>query len=414
MKLWESVRMALGALGANKVRSSLTMLGIIIGVTAVISLISIGRGAQGAISSEIEGLGSNLIYITPGSTSQGGVRTASGSALTLTMTDAVALEDPLNAPSLSGVAPEVSRSGQAVAQGNNTNARIIGVTADYERVRNLDVAGGEFITPEHVEAGAAVVVLGSQSATDLFGDADPLGQTVYVNRVAFQVVGVLESKGGSSFTSPDEGFYVPITTAQSRLPGSQFYRGSRTVSSIAVQVKDPSLVDQAQEEIRQTLRRLHRLTEEDDFSLQSQQDFLSAISQVTTIMTLFLAAIAAISLLVGGIGIMNIMLVSITERTREIGIRKAVGARERDILFQFLVEAMFLSLVGGVVGILLGAGIAGIISGIDLGGSRLQSSVELDVAALAVAFSAGVGLFFGVYPAWRAARLNPIDALRSE
>jgi len=414
MKVWESIRMAFRALGANKGRSSLTMLGIIIGVSAVIALLSIGRGAQAAITEQIEGLGSNLLFIQPGSVAAGGVRTATGSAATLTLEDANALANPLNAPSVARVAPEVGRATQVVAQGQNVNVRVTGVTEEYQWVRNVSVQSGEFIAKRHERARSAVAVLGSQTASDLFGNSNPIGQTIHINRVPFQVIGVLTPKGGSGFLNPDEAVYVPITTAQSRLIGGHFYRGSRTVSSINVRVVDASLVDSATQEITQTLRRRHRLTGEDDFVIQSQQDFLSAVTQVTGIMTWFLASIAAISLVVGGIGIMNIMLVSVTERTREIGIRKAVGARERDILAQFLVEAIILSIAGGLVGILIGGGISQAVSGINLGGTKLNAVMKLDVALLAVLFSAGVGLFFGVYPAWRAARLNPIDALRFE
>ncbi|MFQ5596336.1 MAG: ABC transporter permease [Anaerolineae bacterium] len=414
MNIIESVRIALRSLAANRLRSFLTMLGVIIGVAAVIALLGIGRGAQAAITAQIQGLGTNLLFVQPGSTSQGGVRTAAGSAATLTLDDANALASPLNAPSVALVAPEVTRFGQVVAQGQNANVRVTGVTEEYQWVRNAPVQAGEFISQRHVQARSSAVVLGSQLATDLFGDLDPIGQTIYINRVPLRVIGVLEPKGGTGFFNPDDGAFVPITTAQSRLFGGQFFRGGRTVSSINVQVADESLMDQAVEEISETLRQRHRVTYEDDFRVTSQQDFLSAITQVTGIMTLFLAGIAAISLVVGGIGIMNIMLVSVTERTREIGIRKAVGARQRDILAQFLVEAVVLSVAGGALGILVGAGIGRLVSGVNLGGTVLTPLVEPDAVLLAVLFSAAVGLFFGVYPAWRAAQLHPIEALRYE
>ncbi|MFQ5342642.1 MAG: ABC transporter permease, partial [Anaerolineae bacterium] len=357
MNIIESIRIALRSLAANRLRSFLTMMGVIIGVAAVIALLGIGRGAEAAITAQIQGLGTNLLFVQPGSTSQGGVRTAAGSAATLTLEDAYALTDPINAPSVALVAPEVSRFVQVVAQGQNTNVRVIGTTEEYQWVRNTPLEIGEFIAQHHVQTWSAVAVLGSQVAADLFGEMDPIGQTVYINRVPVRVIGVLSPKGGTGFFNPDESVLVPITTLQRHLVGGRFFRGGHTISAINVQVADESLMDQAVQEIAEVLRQRHRVTYEDDFRITSQKDFLSAITQVTGIMTLFLAGIAAISLVVGGIGIMNIMLVSVTERTREIGIRKAVGARQRDILAQFLVEAVVLSVAGGALGILVGAGI---------------------------------------------------------
>ncbi len=414
MNLIQSIRIALRSLLANRLRAFLTMLGVIIGVAAVIALLSIGRGAQAAITAQVEGLGSNLLFVQPGSTSEGGVRTATGSAATLTLDDAYALADPVNTPSVALVAPEITSFGQVVAQGQNANARITGVTEEYQWVRNAPVQIGDFVAARHVQAQSAVAVLGSQLAAQLFGEMDSIGQTIYINRVPLRVIGVMAPKGGSGFFNPDEGVFVPITTAQRRLLGGHFFRGGRSISSINLQVAEAALMDSAVQEIAEVLRQRHRVIYEDDFRIMSQQDFLSAATQVTGIMTLFLAGIAAISLLVGGIGIMNIMLVSVTERTREIGIRKAVGARQRDILAQFLVEAVVLSVTGGVLGVLVGAGISWLISGVDLGGTVLTPVVESDAVLLAVFFSAGVGLFFGVYPAWRAAQLHPIEALRYE
>lgn len=414
MNLVMSIRIAWGSLLANRLRAFLTVLGVIIGVAAVVALLSIGRGSQAAITTQIESLGVNLLFVLPGSTNEEGVRTATGSAATLTLDDAYALADPANAPSVALVAPEITSFGQAAAQGQNANARVTGVTEEYQWVRNAPVQAGEFIAARHVLAQSAVTVLGSRLAVDLFGELDPLGQTVYVNGVLLRVIGVLAPKGGSGFFNPDESIFVPITTAQSRLAGGHFFRGARSVSSINVQVAEAALMDTAAQEIAEVLRQRHRVTYEDDFRIMSQQDFLSAATQVTGIMTLFLAGIAAISLVVGGIGIMNIMLVSVTERTREIGIRKAVGARQRDILIQFLVEAVVLSVTGGALGILVGAGISWLIAGVNLGGTVLTPVVEPDAVLLAVLFSAGVGLFFGVYPAWRAAQLHPIEALRYE
>lgn len=414
MNLFMSIRIAWRGLQANRLRAFLTMLGVIIGVAAVVALLSIGRGAQAAITAQIESLGTNLLFVQPGSTSEGGVRSAAGEAATLTLDDAMALADPVNAPSVALVAPEVTNFGQISAQGRNTNARVTGVTEEYQWVRNAPVQAGEFIAARQVQAQAAVAVLGSQLSADLFGGLDPVGQTVYVNGVLLRVIGVLAPKGGTGFFNPDNGIFVPISTAQSRLAAGHFFRGARSVSSINVQVSDAALMDAAVQEIAEVLRRRHRVTYEDDFRIMSQDDFLSTATQVTGIMTLFLAGIAAISLVVGGIGIMNIMLVSVTERTREIGIRKAVGARRQDILSQFLVEAVVLSLTGGLLGVLIGAGISWLISGVNLGGTVLTPVMEPDAVLLAVLFSAAVGLFFGVYPAWRAAQLHPIEALRYE
>ncbi len=414
MTILESIRSAWRSLRANRMRSVLTMLGVIIGVGAVIALQSLGRGAQNAINTQIESMGTNLLFIQPGSTSQQGVRTAVGSAATLTLDDAQAIADPANCPSVAAVAPEVDAFAQVVARGQNINVRVTGTTPEYELVRNSPVDSGDFVQQGQVDGVSAVAVLGSQAASDLFNGDDPIEQTIYINRVPFRVIGVMKSKGGGGFQSPDDAVIVPVTSALSRLTGARFSRGGRTVSSINVQVVDKKLMDQANQEIAALLRERHHVVYEDDFQIQSQQDIVQSATQITGILTLFLSAIAGISLLVGGIGIMNIMLVSVTERTREIGIRKAAGAMGRDILEQFLVESISLSVLGGALGVLLGVGIGKIVSRIPLGTLTLNALVQADSVLLAVLFSAAVGLFFGVYPAWRAARLNPIDALRYE
>jgi putative ABC transport system permease protein len=374
-------------------------------------MLSIGRGAQAAITSQITSIGTNLLYIRPGSTQSSGVRTAEGTATTLTKEDAAALE---GLAYIVGVAPQVESFGQMVYLGNNTNSRVLGVTPEYLDTMNTKLASGEFISAANVTANSAVVVLGAQAATTLFDTADPVGQTIRINNQVFRVIGVMESKGGTGFMNTDTQVYVPLTTAMTRLSRAGQFRGGNTVSVINVKITDYAMQDTVVQEISEVLRERHHVQAEDDFNITSQQDVLDAANQVTGTLTLFLGGIAAISLIVGGIGIMNIMLVSVTERTHEIGIRKAVGARRRDILAQFLTEAMTLSLVGGLIGVLLGAVAARMISGMSVGTTTLNTVVDIDAVLLAVLFSAGVGLFFGSYPANRAAGLHPIDALRYE
>ncbi len=410
MNFVESLRIAMRSLSANKMRSSLTMLGIIIGVTAVIAMLSIGRGAQAAITAQITSIGTNLLYIRPGAPVQAGVRAAEGSAASLTMEDGVALE---GLPNIVGVAPEVDSFAQVAYLGNNANGRILGVTPQYLNTMNATVADGDFFTDANVTSRSAVVVLGSQIATTLFDTAEPVGQSIRLNGQTYRVIGVMQAKGGTGFLNTDTQLYLPITTAISRLSRGGRSNGGNSVQVLNVKITDSNLQDQVVQDIAQVLDTRHHVAQ-DDFTIQSQQDILNTANQVTGTLTLFLGGVAAISLIVGGIGIMNIMLVSVTERTREIGIRKAVGARRRDILAQFLTEATILSLSGGLLGILFGAIIAHFISGIQLGGSSIAAVVDPDAVLLAVLFSAGIGLFFGSYPANRAASLHPIDALRYE
>jgi putative ABC transport system permease protein len=413
VNLMESVRIALRSLSANKLRSTLTMLGIIIGVAAVIALMSIGRGAQHAIDSQITSMGTNLLFVSPGAVSSEGVRQAQGSAQTLTYEDALALNDPQNLPAVAGVAPEVRSFGQVVYLGNNVNTQIVGVTPDYESVRNYQVQSGEFINQANINARSLVAVIGANVANTLFNGQDPVGQSVRINNVAFRVIGVLVAKGGSGFGNQDDQILVPLTTAMTRLRRDRF-GGGNVVSQITVQVVDANQIDAATQQISEVLRQRHHVRYEDDFTIRSQQDILASANQITGVMTLFLGGVAGISLLVGGIGIMNIMLVSVTERTREIGIRKAIGATRHNVLWQFLTEATILSVLGGLIGIALGAGLARLISGIPMGTVTLQPVVALDSILLATLFSLMVGLFFGIYPAFRAAQLNPIEALRYE
>ncbi len=402
-----TLSVALASLAANKLRAALTLLGIIIGVSAVITLMAIGRGVQDSITENLRSLGTNLLFVQPA---------ASGDAAgMLTLEDALALEDPLFAPSVVGVAPELRNSGTAVAGRNNTNTQIVGVTPPYQEVRNFPVASGQFITHGHVDQISQVAVLGSEVAQTLYGFRDPVGQALRLNGRQFQVVGVLESKGGSFLGSFDEQVLVPITTAYYRLGGERTPHGGVQVGNINVQVASVEQVDQAVQEVATVLRLRHRITREDDFVITSQQDTVEALTETTDTFIMFLGSIAGISLLVGGIGIMNIMLVSVTERTREIGIRKAVGAKRRDILLQFVAEATLLSLGGGAAGVVLGWLLANALNGSAiLGGRPTPTAASPDIAILALAVSAGIGLFFGIYPAIRAASLHPIEALRHE
>ncbi len=419
MNVLQSVRVAIRALGANKLRGFLTMLGVIIGVGAVITLMSLGRGAQAQITEQVQSLGTNLIFINPGAQRQAGnARAGAGNAQTLSIDDATAIASELGGALVTGVAPERTVNGaQLIYSGQNAQTRVIGVTPDYETVRNFHVANGDFISPTNMDARSRVIVLGAGVADTLFGDSDPIGQTIRVSVFGrtgtnMQIIGVMEAKGGSIQNLDDQAF-VPLTTVATRLQPARTATAAEMVSSITVQVTNEDLVEDAIQQVGDLLRRRHRVAQ-DDFVVSSQRDFLAAISQITGMFTAFLGAIAGVSLLVGGIGIMNIMLVSVTERTREIGIRKAVGAKRRDILSQFLVEAIVVSVAGGVIGILTGTGISRLISQLNFNGQSIPSVVAPDAVILSFTVAAAVGLFFGIYPAMRASRLNPIDALRYE
>lgn len=408
------LRTALSSVGANKLRSGLTLLGIVIGVAAVISLMAIGRGAQQAITANIAALGTNLLFVRPGSTNQGGVSGGQGSASTLTLDDAYALLDPLYAPSVAAVAPELRASGQVVAGSKNTRTQVVGVTPEYQFVRNVPVASGQFVTWGQVDNRSEVAVLGSRVSETLFGFQDPVGQTVRISGRQFKIIGVLKSMGGGAQGLFDDQVLVPITTVYYRLASQRTTQGGVTVQTVNVQVRSSDAMDSAVQQIATVLRLRHRITSTDDFTVTSQEATIETLQATTNTFVVFLGAIASISLLVGGIGIMNIMLVSVTERTREIGIRKAMGAKRRDILLQFVSEATLLSLGGGGIGVLLGLVLSRLLNGRSLGGQTFHTAFSGDIAVLALVVSAAIGLFFGIYPAFRAARLHPIEALRYE
>ncbi len=405
---------AMDALNSNKLRSGLTLLGIIIGVSAVITLMAIGRGAQESITSRIESLGTNLLFIRSGATNQFGFSGAQGSAATLTLEDSKALIDPILAPSVASVAPEVQIQSQLVYERENTNTRLIGITPEYLPVRSYELESGQPITPAHVDAASQVIILGPDVVEDLFGLRSPIGQKVKVSGRPFVVIGVMKSKGAGGFGNQDNQAYIPITTAYYRLGAQRTAQGEISVQTVNVQVVDEDSADSAVNEITNILRLRHRITDEDDFTITNQQETIETLQETTETFVVFLGAIASISLLVGGIGIMNIMLVSVTERTREIGIRKAMGAKRRDILSQFLVEAVLLSLTGGVLGVGLGLGLTVVLDGVQLGTQTFLTSFSTNIAILAMAVSGGIGLFFGIYPAMQAAKLHPIEALRHE
>ncbi len=406
MILRSSIQIALRALAANKLRSALTMLGVIIGVGAVIAMVSIGQGARASVAQQVQALGSNLLTIFPGSAGQFGVRQGAGSLQSLKLEDANAI--PEEVEEVEAVTAEFARAAQVVYGSENTNTSISGVTPAFPEVRNFRPESGAFFTDADVESRARVAVVGRTVVEDLFGDrqASPLGATIKINRVSFTVIGVMEEKGATGFSDRDDVIFVPLTTAQRRLFGVEHVR------TIYVKVRNAEEMDRALEKVETLLRGRHRISpgEDSDFTIRNQADIVGALQGVTQTMTLLLGGIATVSLLVGGIGIMNIMLVSVTERTREIGIRKAVGATRRDVLSQFLVEAVVLSVTGGVAGILLGVGGSKLISQLA-GWATLVSPWSL---VMAVSFAAAVGIFFGIYPAQRAAGMDPITALRYE
>ncbi|MEA4910208.1 MAG: ABC transporter permease, partial [Anaerolineaceae bacterium] len=398
MNILQAILEAMESLSSNKMRSGLTILGIVIGVAAVIAMLAVGQGAQDSITGSISGIGSNLLFVFSGNEQSDNTR----SIQPLTLKDAEALTDQFAAPSVQAVAPMISGMGSVSYGAESMSTSLNGVTADYEQVRSYTVSEGEFISDENLLGRASVAVIGVDVADRLFDRREGVvGETVRIEGQPFRVIGLLESKGGSSFGSEDNVILLPLTTAQSRL----MRRGQDQVDMILVQALDADSVNQASDEVTEILRARHRVgMNGDDFTVMSQQDFVATAQTITGVLTIFLGGIAAISLLVGGIGIMNIMLVSVTERTREIGLRKAIGARKRDILIQFLTESSLLSMFGGIIGIGLGWLIAFVVGQVAAANNTpFTPKVGLEAILLATLFSTVVGLFFGIYPANRAA-----------
>lgn len=407
MELTEIISESFVMLTLNKMRTGLATLGIVIGIGSVIALVSLGQGSQQSIQQQIQSLGSNLLTISPGAQRTGAVRGAQGGETTLTLDDANAIATSPEITTVKMVSPEYSGRGQVVAGRNNTNTRIVGASPTYDEIHKLTVSSGAFITQRDIEGLAKVAVLGPQVVTDVFGDgANPIGQSIRINNLSFIVVGVTEAKGGTGFQNQDDVVYIPLSTAQKLVFGQTY------LTNIAVEAKTENVMTEAQDQIGYLLLSRHHLTDptQADFSIFSQEDLLGTVTQVTGTFTSLLAGIAAISLLVGGIGIMNIMLVSVTERTREIGLRKALGAKKKTITTQFLIESIIVTALGGLLGICFGVTASFIVSSL----LKIPFAIAPTSIILAIGVSGGIGILFGWYPARRASQLQPIEALRYE
>jgi putative ABC transport system permease protein len=407
MKIRDIFEETFSAIIINKARSGLTILGIVIGIGSVIAMISIGQGAQGSIESRIQSMGSNLILVTPSFQRGAGTQVSAGrgSAQTLTQADADAIKNEITLAK--AVAPEISRRYQITAKGTNTNTSVTGTVASYPEVRNVQIDSGSFISDQNVLSLSKVAVLGPTTRDDLFGEgADPIGQSIRINSVNFKVIGVTKSKGGTGFGNQDDVIFVPLSTAQ------RFLAGATYVTTISVEAADQNSMTDIQQQITDLLLGRHNISDSTlaDFQIMNQADIVSSASSITDTLTMLLAAIAGISLIVGGIGIMNMMLTNVTERTREIGLRKAIGAKKGDISLQFLSESVTLTFIGGIIGILLGWLIS--LGVTQFGG--VATKISTTSILLAVGVSATIGIVFGYYPARRAAGLNPIEALRYE
>ena len=408
----QTIQIAWRAIIANTTRSILTALGVIIGVAAVIALTSLGSGATSGITKQFEGLGTNLLTVSSGQASneRGPSIVRTTTQQTITLGDVEALRNI--GENVAGVAPTVQSNAQAKFDATNMNVTVIGTWPDYETVRNSSVERGTWFTNSEVTARKRMAVIGYEVGTDLFGNIDPLGKQFKIGGISFTVIGVLPDKGNSGFGSPNTQVFVPLATYQQRLGKQSGSGGETTVQSVSVAAKDKNVLDQLEGQITDVLSMRHKKSDpaDYDFNVANQADALSSVNQITVILNLFLGGVAGISLLVGGIGIMNIMLVSVTERTREIGIRKALGAKPRDILSQFLVEAFVLSVGGGLIGVILGMALAFGVGAV----TNITPIIGLSSIALAFGFSAAVGIFFGYYPALRAAKLDPVESLRYE
>lgn len=405
MNFKESFLTALSALVANKLRALLTMLGIIIGVSAVITMIAIGEGAQKAVIERIQSMGTNLLFISPGAARTGGMTVVQfGTSVRMKNSDGEAIQEKSSA--VEAIVPELNRNAQVKYENRNWNTRIIGTTPEYEEVRNFRAAYGRYFNRAEERGVATVCVIGQNIVENLFPSSDPIGKRVRINGVNFEVIGVLESKGQSGWQNPDDQIIVPLATAQRRLFGVDY------LSQMTAKVVSDKRMDEAFYDIERILRREHKLREDqdNDFTIRNQADIIATFQETQETFTFLLAGIAAVSLLVGGIGIMNIMIVSVTERTREIGVRKAIGARRRDIMWQFLIESVVMSVTGGFIGIGVGMLAAYLITTYG----NLSPIISMNSIVISFIFASLVGIFFGIYPAWKAAMSNVIDALRYE